>query len=258
MARKPIIGITGYHVRGEEGYGGTFRGLPGQGFSVMGHDYIRAVIQSGGIPIGIPVGEKEDCAQLVEAVDGLLLSGGEDLDPTLYGSHPNRRCGVLAPERDRFEMDLLEEALRQQKTVLAICRGMQLVNVYFGGTLHVDLSKSSKKVLAHQFSKCPRWYPAHRVKLLSPILQALYGANEIATNSFHHQAVRDIGAGLKVAARAEDGIVEALLHPDHPQLLALQWHPEMIAVTNPEGLIPFRWLIERCMPKGVENEQPSV
>ncbi|WP_018131027.1 gamma-glutamyl-gamma-aminobutyrate hydrolase family protein [Effusibacillus pohliae] len=244
MKRTPIIGITGYHVRGEEGYGGSFRGVPGQGFSVVGHDYIHAVQRAGGIPLGVPVGDVSHAHEVIEAVDGLILSGGEDIDPMLYGSHPDLRCWTIVPERDRFELALIEEALRQNKPLLAVCRGMQLVNVFFGGSLYLDLSDCPGEVLAHQVPRAPRWYTAHRVNLISPVLQQLYQAEQIETNSYHHQAVKAAGGGLQVAAVAEDGIVEGLVHPDHPQLLAIQWHPEMMAVRSEAGLIPFRWLVD--------------
>ncbi|WNR46926.1 gamma-glutamyl-gamma-aminobutyrate hydrolase family protein [Paenibacillus roseipurpureus] len=245
MRKKPLIGITGYHVPGEEGVGGTFRGVKGQGFSVIGHDYIQAVKQVGAIPIGIPVGDRSTCSEILQAIDGLILAGGEDIDPQLYGSSPDLRCWTITPERDYFELALIEEALRLHKPILAICRGMQLLNVCFGGTLYVDISDHGEHVLAHQFSRAPRWYLGHRVKLLTPSLKKLYQANEIRTNSYHHQAVNQLGAGLEAAAVADDGIIEALIHPNHPNLLAVQWHPEMMAVKHEEGLIPFRWLIDQ-------------
>ncbi|MFC4767488.1 gamma-glutamyl-gamma-aminobutyrate hydrolase family protein [Effusibacillus consociatus] len=250
MKRTPIIGITGYHVRGEEGYGGSFRGVPGQGFSVVGHDYINTVRQVGGIPLGIPVGELSSAGDILQVLDGLILSGGEDIDPILYGSHPDMRCWTVAPERDRFELALIEEALRQRKPLLAVCRGMQLINVYFGGSLYLDVSDYSDKVLTHQFSRAPRWYNAHHVDLIAPVLQELYQAKTIETNSYHHQAVKEVGKGLTIAAVAEDGIVEALVHPDYPELLAIQWHPEMMAVQLESGFIPFQWLIDTIQKGG--------
>jgi putative glutamine amidotransferase len=249
MNKRPLIGITGYHVVGEEGVGGTFRGAKGQGFSVIGHDYIHAVQRLGGIPVGIPVGERDACPQLLASLDGLILSGGEDMDPILYGDHPDMRCWNLAPERDRFELSLLEAALERKMPVLAICRGMQLFNVYFGGSLYKDISDYSDNVLSHQFNRAPRWYKAHQVQLIHPILKELYQQDCIETNSYHHQAVRRLGNGLVVSAKASDGIVEGLFHPEHPNVLAIQWHPEMMAVKLEEGLIPFQWLL-RTIEKG--------
>ncbi|WP_308633943.1 gamma-glutamyl-gamma-aminobutyrate hydrolase family protein [Paenibacillus silvisoli] len=245
MSTMPLIGITGYHVAAEEGVGGTFRGRLGQGFGVIGHDYMDAVQKAGAAPIGLPACDPSACGRIVEALDGLVIAGGEDVDPQLYGAIPDLRCGIIAPERDRFELRLMEEALRQRKPILAICRGMQLLNVSFGGTLYVDIADHSANVLAHQFARAPRWYKAHKVMLLEGELRQLYGTDTIQVNSYHHQAVRRLGVGLVAAAVAEDGIIEAIVHPDHPNVLALQWHPEMMAVHDDEGLLPFRWLVDQ-------------
>jgi putative glutamine amidotransferase len=242
---KAIVGITGYHVSGEEGFGGKMRGFAGQGFSVVGHDYINAVQKVGGVPLGLPVCQPEDCADLVASVDALVITGGEDVNPRLYGAHPDLRCSALSPERDTFELALIQAALAQNKPILCICRGLQILNVYFGGTLYRDISDHAASVLAHQFDKVPRWYAAHAVDLKAPLLRKLYGKDEVEVNSYHHQAVESVGQGLQVAAVAKDGIVEALVHSDFPDLLAVQWHPEMTAVKLEEGLIPFRWLLGR-------------
>lgn len=253
MKKKALIGITGYHVRGEEGVGGTFRGLAGQGFSVIGHDYIHSVQKTGGIPLGIPVGESGTALEIIQSIDGLILSGGEDIDPSFYGEHPDPRCWTLTPERDRFELELLEAALSVKKPVLAICRGLQLVNVYFGGKLYLDNVDFPDQVLTHQFSRDPRWYLAHKVKLLHPILKDLYQAEEIQTNSYHHQSIKDLGIGLEISAVAEDGIIEGVFHPGHPNLLAVQWHPETMSVKYEEGLIPFNWLIDLILAQEGES-----
>ncbi|MBA4494585.1 gamma-glutamyl-gamma-aminobutyrate hydrolase family protein [Paenactinomyces guangxiensis] len=250
MKSSPIIGVTGYHVRGEEGVGGTFRGLPGQGFSVVGHDYIHAVEKVGGIALGIPVGKPSSCRTIVEKLDGLILSGGEDIDPSLYGERPDMNCWTLAPERDRFELELLKEALQVRKPVLAICRGLQLFNVLFGGTLYKDLSDAGEKTLSHQFNRAPRWYLAHRVRLIHPGLKEIFGAQEIETNSYHHQGIKELGKGVEITAVAEDGIIEGIFHPDYPNVLAIQWHPETMAVQFKEGLLPFRWLMKQICQKG--------
>ncbi|AZN41737.1 gamma-glutamyl-gamma-aminobutyrate hydrolase family protein [Paenibacillus albus] len=255
MRTMPLIGITGYYVSGAEGVGGMFRGMPGQGFGVIGHDYMHAVQKVGAAPVGIPACDPSACRRIVEALDGLVLAGGEDVDPQLYGANPDLRCGIITPERDRFELQLIEEALRQKKPILAICRGMQLLNVSFGGSLYVDIADHSADVLAHQFARAPRWYMAHRVTLLDEGLRRLYGTDEIKVNSYHHQAVRRLGTGLAASAVAEDGIIEAIVHHDHPSVLALQWHPEMMAVHDDEGLIPFRWLIDQIKGRSDNRDE---
>lgn len=253
MSSKPIIGITGYQIVPEEGVGGQVRGRPGQGFDLLGQDYVNSVRGAGGIPVGIPVlvsATQNDVAELVRGLDGFVLSGGEDLDPKRYGEQLDARVGTIRPERDEFELRLLEEVLRQRKPLLCICRGIQLLNVYFGGTLYLDnedhAARSNGKVLAHHLTGPTRWYLSHAVKLMDERLIQLYGRDVIEVNTYHHQSVRDVGAGLIVGAIAPDGIVESLYYPEYPKLLAVQWHPEMMSPALDEGLIPFRWLITQC------------
>lgn len=252
--RQPFVGITGYHVRGEEGFGGLIRGNVGQGFSMVGHDYIQSVVRAGGVPLGLPVVPEDLVPGLVSVLDAVLVTGGEDVDPRRYGDYPDPRVGLLSPERDAFELKVIEQALLQRKPVLAICRGLQVMNVYFGGTLYrdtLDYEQDARehglnqevRVLTHQFEKVPRWYKAHHIALYGEVLPQLYGSDSIEVNSFHHQTVKMLGEALDVAARSSDGVIEAFTHPGYPQLLAVQWHPEMMAVTLDEGLVPFRWLI---------------
>lgn len=253
MKRAPFIGITGYHVSAEEGFGGSLRGLPGQGFSVVSHDYIHAVERAGGIPISIPVMDGRKAREMMLLLDGLILSGGEDIDPALYGDRPDMRCWSLSPERDHFEWELLKAALDLKKPVLAICRGMQLVNVYFGGSLYKDVADYPGHALAHQFNKAPRWYLAHKVKLTHSLLRSVHEVGEMMTNSYHHQVIKEVGKDLAVAAIAEDGVVEGLVHPDYPHLLAIQWHPETLAVKYESGMTLFRWLVEQIRKEAGEK-----
>jgi putative glutamine amidotransferase len=273
-----IVGVTGYHVTGEEGYGGRLRGVNGQGFSVIGHDYLQSVEAVGGIPVGLPVTSSPHLARVVSTLDAVVIAGGEDIDPRRYNEYVDARFGRLCPERDEFELRLLDLALAQNKPVLAICRGMQLVNVYFGGTLYTDVADKAgfgmgdepggvsttaggvagsvagrtnqstdvetRGPLTHNFENIPRWYTAHSVRLVHDRLRSLYQAEEIWVNSFHHQAVRELGDGLEAAAVAPDGIVEALVHRTYTNLLAVQWHPEMMIGKDELGLVPFRWLAE--------------
>lgn len=255
MSRLPFIGITGYHVTADEGFGGKLRGLPGQGFSVVAHDYINAVSRAGAIPVGIPVGDTKRVEAIASQLDGFIFSGGEDLDPVLYDERPDMRFWTLSPERDHFELELLKAAFTLYKPVVAICRGMQLVNVYFGGTLYKDIADVPGNPLSHQFNRAPRWYLAHKVAFTHPLLQTVFKADELITNSYHHQVVKDVGQGLVVAAVAEDGVVEGLVHPDYPNLVAVQWHPETLAVKYETGMAVFRWLIEQTRKKEGENRE---
>ncbi|WDL98598.1 gamma-glutamyl-gamma-aminobutyrate hydrolase family protein [Alicyclobacillus sp. ALC3] len=240
---RPMIGVTGYYVSADEGYGGKLRGNIGQAFSLIGEDYLRSVERAGGIPIGIPLMDDDSLFPLLSRLDGIVVTGGEDVDPKQYGETVDHRVGRLSLERDEFELRLIAAALAARKPILAICRGMQMLNVYFGGSLHKDVSDLGATTLTHNFEKIPRWYTAHTVRLTQSLLQSLYGDNEIEVNSYHHQSVKDVGRGLVVAAQAPDGVIEALVHAEFDNLLAVQWHPEMMAVRNDAGLVPFRWLI---------------
>ncbi|MFO2549443.1 gamma-glutamyl-gamma-aminobutyrate hydrolase family protein [Alicyclobacillus cycloheptanicus] len=250
--------MTGYHVMPEEGFGGKLRGTPGQGFSVVGHDYIRSVDEAGGLAFGVPVLDEARCPQIIATLDGIVFSGGEDLDPRTYGARPDSHIESINPDRDRFELALLTEAIRQLKPTLCICRGLQLLNVAFGGTLHKHIPAAFPDALEHQKQAGPRWYLAHKAYLEDDVLKGLYGTDCIEVNTFHHQSVDRVGAGLRVTAVAEDGVIEGLAHSDMPQLLAIQWHPEMMSARYDDGLIPFRWLVNQCRGAGIDGASVGV
>jgi putative glutamine amidotransferase len=243
MTTRPLIGVTTYYISADEGYGGRIRDAVGQAFSLVSEDYLKSIERAGGVPIGLSLLSDDALAAVVERLDGILLTGGEDVDPKRYGETVDYRFGRLSLERDEFEFRLIAAALASGKPILAICRGLQILNVYFGGTLYKDVEDFGS-ALTHNFDRNPRWYTSHKVKLLHPVLKQLYDSDVIETNSYHHQSVKDVAVDLEVAAVAPDGVVEALVHKQLPQVLALQWHPEMMSVRYDSGLTPFCWLIE--------------
>lgn len=195
-------------------------------------DYIDAVRRAGGVPVLLPPGQ-EGWTEILQAVDGVILIGGADIDPAVYnGNRDNPALTPLAPERDQSELTLARLLIEdQQQPTLAICRGMQVVNVASGGTLteHIpdildyDIHRSEDGGWASQpVQVLPR-------SRLADIMER----EEVTTHSGHHQAVKEIGSSLKVSAVASDGIVEALESPDHPWLIAVQWHPEVTAAADP-------------------------
>jgi len=244
---RPLIGITTYWVRPEELGPGRRWGRPEQAMVMSTADYSACVAAAGGVPVLLPLTEDPEAVRAMAArCDGLLFAGGADLDPRSYGEDPSlvARC---VPERDRFELALLRRALDTGVPVLGICRGLQLINVGFGGTLHHDLR--DKGVTSHpHFTPClPMTEVSHRVRLAQDsALAGSYGRREIRVNSFHHQGVDRVGQGLRVVGWAEDGTVEALEHPDHALICAVQWHPEMMYRAHPDQLAPFRLLVERA------------
>jgi putative glutamine amidotransferase len=192
--------------------------------------YTQAVIRAGGVPVGlIPVPE-EDANSVLERVDGLVLSGGGDLDPAWYEGSQVESLYEIIQERDRFEIALAREAARTAFPTLAICRGMQVVNVALGGTLIEDLPHTSSTGSVHSAPQAA--YRGHKPVVLEPACRVaeVMGTDRPLVNSIHHQAVRDPGRGLRVVGRSDDGVIEALEAENQAwPLTAVQWHPEYLA-----------------------------
>jgi putative glutamine amidotransferase len=190
--------------------------------------YVSAVLAAGGMPLIVsPLIGETRAAGLLEGMDGLLLTGGEDIDPALYRESRSALLGPVDRERDRFEIALFTEAWRTGVPVLAICRGLQLVNVALGGTLWQDLPSERTGTVVHA-ARSERAERTHAVSLRpgSRLGDAIGGAH-LDVNSFHHQAVKDLAPGLAASAWADDGLIEGLeSEAEAPWLLAVQWHPE--------------------------------
>ena len=165
--------------------------------------------------------------EFLDRVDGLLLTGGADVDPRLYGAERHRTVERVVPERDAFEIALVREALRRDLPLLAICRGQQVLNVASGGTLVQDIPSQIPGSGAHD-PDVERWETAHEVEILPETrLREILGAERVAVNSFHHQSVERLGEGLILSARSPDGVVEGIEARDRRRFaLGVQWHPE--------------------------------
>ena len=224
--KKPVIGISGSLIIDSSG---SFAGYKR---SYVNNDYILSVIKNGGIPFIIPFNENEEVIKAqIEMVDGLLLSGGQDVAPKNYGEEPTPKLGDIFPERDDFEYGLLKAALEAKKPILGICRGSQIINTYFNGSLYQDLSYIGTEVLKHNQENSPSMV-THSVMIdKSSKLFDIFGEEKIRVNSFHHQAVKKVGDGLAISAKAPDGVIEAIEKTDYPFLVAVQWHPEMLHLT---------------------------
>jgi len=206
--------------------------------------YAAAVEAAGGIPVILPVLAPEKAPEVLEHLQGLLLSGGVDLDPSHYGEDPLPGLGKVTPERDAFELALARRALAAGVPVLGICRGVQVLNVAAGGTLFQDLGSQLEKVLKHR-QEAPRWHESHAVRLdPSSRMAAILGVTETRVNSFHHQAVRLVAPGLRAVAWAPDGVIEAVESVDGGFALGVQWHPEEMWDRYPLHLKPFSALVE--------------
>ena len=211
---RPVVGVT--LGDGDE-----------PGVHAMREDYIRSVEQSGAVPVVLPPVAPGDAPALLDRLDGILLSGGVDVDPALYGQEPHPRLGRINRRRDEFEIALVREALRRDLPILAICRGHQVLNVATGGTLVQDVASLVEGEVEHD-GPGPRWRRAHQVEVTSPSrLREILGQDAVSVNSIHHQAVDRIGEDLVVSARCpEDGVVEGLERPRSRFVVAVQWHPE--------------------------------
>jgi len=182
-----------------------------------------------------PAHSRRSCRELLRHCHGLVLSGGEDLDPARYGERALPELGTVNPARDEMEFGALETALERRIPVLGICRGLQLLNVYFGGTLYQDVGTQFPGALRHLQEEA--WglhsHEAHIVE--TSRLAEIVGGTRIRINSFHHQAIKDLAPGLVEVARAEDGLIEAVEARDHRWVLGVQWHPERHEAKAPEA-----------------------
>jgi len=209
--------------------------------------YCRRVVAAGAAPLLLPPAGEERAAPLVARLDGLILSGGGDIAPFFFGAEPQPGLREVDPGRDAWELALTREALRRDLPLLGICRGMQLLNVALGGGVLQHLCGGA--YLQHE-QQAPRTCSAHTVRIRpSTRLAALAGeeAEIVAVNSFHHQAVEAPAPGLRIAAVAPDGVIEALESAAHRFVLAVQWHPETLAHPLSEAL--FHALVDASRHK---------
>ena len=230
----PIIGITGTLKEDVE----TVAERPLGRFIRTDLDYVEGVVGAGGAPVVLPpLGDEQAAASLVGSLDGLLLSGGSDLDPGYYGEEPGIELGPTIPERDAFEMALVRLALRRGIPIFGICRGMQVLNVALGGTLYQDLpSQWEGEVFKHR-QAIPKWQPSHEVEVRDgSYIAEVMGRDVVKVNSYHHQGVKDLAVGLVVTGRSADGVVEAVEAKDLSErwLLGVQWHAEAMRGVGPQ------------------------
>ncbi|MGI5989008.1 MAG: gamma-glutamyl-gamma-aminobutyrate hydrolase family protein [Lachnospiraceae bacterium] len=210
-------------------------------------EYLDLIREAGGIPLVLPITlSAEDYREIRGGLNGFLFTGGQDVNPALYGEEKKDGCGELCPERDKLEEMVFEDAWGRDIPILGICRGIQFINVMRGGTLYQDLSLEHPSGCCHNMSS-PYDRPCHRVKIQknSPLFE-LWKREEKPVNSIHHQAIRDIGADLSCMAVSEDGLTEAVYAPDKRFVWAVQWHPEYSFQKDEDQLSLARYFIEAC------------
>lgn len=234
--KKPVIGLTSSFMTHED-----------RELVFLPHAYFDAVRHFGGIPVLIPVfASREELNFLLDRCDGLILTGGDDIDPSLYGEEKLNDTIVIAPERDSQEGLVIDMALARNLPIFGICRGIQMMNVHLGGTLYQDIPAQIPSDIAHSMAK-PHHRTCHECRVIPGTpLHDLCGCHSFNVNSHHHQAVKDVAPGFVVIGLSEDGIIEAIYDPAKPFCWGVQWHPEKIWDIEENSAKLFEAFLESC------------
>lgn len=220
-SNKPVIGIS-------SGWGG--------GSSTSAPlTYVESVIRAGGVPMVIPLTEDPELlAAMLDRVDAVIMTGGEDIDPLRwYGEEPVPAMGSVVPERDAFDIALIKMAVGRNMPVLGICRGHQLMNVAFGGTLYQDIPSQVKGSSVKHRQMAPNYYGTHTINIQKgSLLNKQIGLEKVAVNSYHHQAIKDLAPGFKATAYSVDGVIEAMEKEGSSRVSGVQFHPEGFTANN--------------------------
>ena len=236
---RPVVGITCGSV-------------PGGGRLVLDVEYVEALSRAGAVPLVIAPGLPEEALpEILASLDGLLLSGGPDVDPAHFGEEPLPAMGRIDPGRDAVELPLARLALETGLPILGICRGAQVLNIAAGGDIHQDLPSQLPGYLGHVQQPTPMTYPTHGLAVRDgSLLRAITGTAGFRVNSWHHQAVRKPAPGFTVTATAPDGVVEAIEKPGAPFVLGVQFHPESMdkGGSREAGLL-FEAFVRACSGK---------
>lgn len=242
---KPLIGIPCYHDKSS-----SYRQSP---VNAQFETYLSAIAQAGGIPFLIPLNlETSALRQLYDLASGILLTGGGDIDPALYGQKVQTKLYSVQPDRDQLEVTLSRWAVDEGKPTFGICRGVQVMAVAAGGTLCQDLPTQKPTATLHNYVYQTDGtnavdHLAHEVDLnpTSRLVQILQ-TDTVWVNSLHHQAVENLPAPLQVAGCSSDGVVEAIEHPDHPFFSGVQWHPELLVAGHQSARRIFEAFVAVC------------
>ena len=237
---KPVIGLTAF----------TEPTLQKKRVNVSYH-YIESIEMVGGIPIVIPECKYPDIAHAyLDRIDGLIISGGVDVSPYLYGENPIKEVEYFSVERDHFEIALVKGAIERGIPVFGICRGTQIINVALGGTLYQDIYKQTGSEFGHNPESMPVDRLYHKVIVEEDTnLKTLFKDAEFLVNSFHHQSIKDFGENIIASAYSQDGIVEAIEMKNNKFVYGVQWHPEDLTRDYPQFRSLFQYLIDLALEK---------
>lgn len=232
---KPIIGIS--------------TGIKDEKVISLNMKNFERIYENGGLPFILPpVNSDADTKRFAQEIDGLLLTGGEDVDPTIFDEEPHKALGEVSPLRDTFEISLAKEMLSLNKPIFGICRGSQVLNIATGGTLYQDIyAQHEEELLQHQ-QKAPRDHASHFTHIEQESkLYKIVQEKKIKINSYHHQAVKTLGEGMIISSYAKDQIVESIESTKHTFVLGVQWHPEYLNDAASKQL--FSAFIDACRVK---------
>ncbi len=240
--RKAIIGITANQDKDYKEYR-------------LNKSYSQAIISAGGLPVILPVISDETIIkEYIKEIDGLLLTGGADPDPLIYGENPLPYTGYINPIRDSFELEIFKYAFQEKLSILGICKGIQIINIAMGGTLYQDLDSQREGVIKHN-QEAPSWYPTHSVNIeADSYLNQIVKQERIKVNSIHHQSIKDVSSKFLVSAKAEDGVIEAIEIRKKRFVMGVQWHPETMWKNSQENFNIFKEFVSQSEKGGLKNE----
>ncbi len=228
---RPIIGITGNFNDGN---------------CTVADGYIRSVLAGGGTPLIIPPYEEDEALQnTLDCIDGLLLTGGGDINPLFLKEEPLRQVGGINHRRDKQELLITRLAADRQIPILGICRGIQIMTAALGGKLYQDIYSQTDTPCIKHSQELDRSYPSHTVSIKEgSTLRSIFGnIDKLPVNSFHHQAVKEVAPGFRICAQANDGIIEAIESTEYKSMIGVQWHPECMILQGDQTMLPlFQWL----------------
>lgn len=235
---KPIVGISGYHLKRGENHLLHFH------INTSPKPVTDAFKKAGTIPFILPLSDPNEAKAYIDRIDALVLTGGADVNPMLYGEEPVAEIGKIDPERDAFELALIKEAWAQKKPIFGICRGLQLLNIAFKGSLYQDLSYYEDLEVNH-IQETPWEYPTHSIKLDEDSWLGEALGTEQVINSYHHQAVKELADVFRPVAWSKDGLIEAFesIEPEQ-KVIAFQWHPEILVDVVPESQDIFNAFVD--------------
>ena len=231
---KPLIGVMPLWDEGKK----SIWMLPG---------YLEGIREAVGTPVIFPLTEdREELEQLCSLCNGFLITGGQDVDPAIYGETPIPQMGEICTVLDQMERQVLEYVIKEDKAVLGICRGIQYLNAMLGGSLYQDLNVQHPSKTEHHMEP-PYDRVIHQVQIIdgTPLHQLLQ-VTELGVNSYHHQAVKTLAPSLTVMAESEDGLVEAVYMPEKSYVWAVQWHPELSYQTDKYSRKIFESFVAAC------------